>query len=342
MKEIVQAATLDDASYAYAPTKGDLAARRFVLERFSDGRKCSIEDIIFFNGLGEAINKIFSNLPSSVRVIGPNPTYPSHATAEAMHHGGAHITYSLRLDEGGRIDLDELENKVKYNSSIAGILVINPNNPTGVVFPREDLMRVVAIAKEHNCFLIFDEIYQNIVFDESKITRLVDIIGDVPGISMKGISKEVPWPGGRCGWIEVYNSDKDDNFRAYIHSLVVSKMLEVCSTTLPQRVFPAILQDERYPLFFQSRKDKYARRLQIALEVFKKSSVLRLVVPDGVFYLVATIDPSRLQKFKKGDALTATARRYADTLMSDSTLRTDKKFAYELLVQEGICVVPLS
>ena len=125
-------------------------------------------------------------------MIGPNPTYPSHATAEAMHHGGHHLTYPLKLDDGGRIDVDDLERKVRTNEHIVGILVINPNNPLGVVHPREDLEAVVRIAREHDCFLVFDEIYQHLVFDPSKVVRLADIIGDVPGISMKGISKEHP------------------------------------------------------------------------------------------------------------------------------------------------------
>jgi aspartate/methionine/tyrosine aminotransferase len=130
MKDVVSNASQDDKTYAYAPTKGDLSAREFILDHFSNRHLCTVEDIIFFNGLGEAINKIFSNLSTHARVIGPNPTYPSHATAESMHNGSEAITYSLKLYENGAIDLEELENKVKYNESIAGILVINPNNPT--------------------------------------------------------------------------------------------------------------------------------------------------------------------------------------------------------------------
>src|SRR5262245_52177289 len=164
MKEVVERAVREDRTYAYAPTKGDLEARHFILEHYSDPRICTIEDIIFFNGLGEAINKIFSNLPATVRVIGPNPTYPSHATAEAMHHGGHHLTYDLRLDDGGRIDVDDLERKVRENEHIVGILVINPNNPLGVVHPRGDLEAVVGIAREHGCFLVLGATYRQLAF----------------------------------------------------------------------------------------------------------------------------------------------------------------------------------
>jgi alanine-synthesizing transaminase len=342
MKVVVQDAVKQDRVYAYSPTKGDLAARRFVIEHYSDARICSEEDVIFFNGLGDAINKLFSTLPASARVIGPNPTYPSHATAEAIHHGGNHITYELELDNGGRINLADLEDKVKDNPDIVGILVINPNNPLGVVHPREDLVEVVRIARENDCFLLFDEIYQHLVFDASKIVKLSEIVGDIPAISMKGVSKEIPWPGSRCGWIEVYNGDKDENFRGYLHTIVVSKMLEVCSTTLPQIVFPSLVTHPEFAAFMQSRLAKYKARLETALAIFEGCDVLKPVIPDGVFYLTVTIDTSKFPKTAKLNSRNADVRDYLDVLEDKTQLRTDKLFAYELLGAEGVCVVPLS
>jgi alanine-synthesizing transaminase len=342
MKDVVSKAALDDRVYAYSATKGDLAARQFVLDHYSDPRICSIEDIIFFNGLGDAINKIFSTLRTTARVIGPNPTYPSHATAEAIHHGGHHLTYPLQLDHGGRIDLVALENSVREHDDIVGILVISPNNPLGVAHSLDDLKQVVRIAKENHCFLLFDEIYQNLVFDADKIVRLVDIIGDVPGISMKGVSKEIPWPGGRCGWIEIYNADRDENFRGYINTIVVSKMLEVCSTTLPQVVFPQILQHPEFEAYRARRMDKYRRRLDMALSIFEGCDVLNVVVPDGVFYLTVTINTAAFTSHRLLTSANQEVRDYLDVLEAKNHLALDKLFAYELMGSEGVCVVPLS
>jgi len=342
MKGIVEQAVREDRTYAYSPTKGDLEARRFILEHYSDPRICTVEDIIFFNGLGEAINKIFSNLPATARVIGPNPTYPSHATAEAMHHGGHHLTYDLKLDDGGRIDVEDLERKVRENDHIVGILVINPNNPLGVVHPREDLEAVVRIAREHECFLVFDEIYQHLAFDPTKVVRLADIIGDVPGISMKGMSKDIPWPGSRCGWIEVYNAEHDANFRGYVHTIVVSKMLEVCSTTLPQVVFPKIVTHPEFRPFLASRLAKYRQRADTALEIFAGCEVIRPIPPDGVFYFTCTFDTARFPHDRKLQAQSKEVRLYLDQLEAKTQLRRDKLFAYELMGSEGVCVVPLS
>lgn len=148
------------------------------------------------------------------------------------------------------------------------ILVINPDNPTGAVFDREVLEGIISIAKRYNLFVIFDEIYEKLVFDAKDHILLSEIIGDVPGISMKGVSKELPWPGARCGWIEVYNADKDENFRAYINSIYMSKMLEVCSTTLPQYVIPIIYEDARFAPYLAERIQNYKARAEKVGEVF--------------------------------------------------------------------------
>ncbi len=342
MKGIVEQAVREDRTYAYAPTKGDLETRQFILEHYSDPRICTVEDIIFFNGLGEAINKIFSNLPATARVIGPNPTYPSHATAEAMHHGGHHLTYALKLDDGGRIDVADLERKVRENDHIVGILVINPNNPLGVVHPRDDLEAVVRIAREHECFLVFDEIYHDLAFDPSKVVRLAEIIGDVPGISMKGMSKDIPWPGSRCGWIEVYNAERDPNFRGYVHTIVVSKMLEVCSTTLPQVVFPKLVTHAEFRTFLGKRLDKYRSRADRALALFDGCEVIRPIPPDGVFYFTCTLDTARFPNHRKLPSATKEVRLFLDELEAKNALRRDKLFAWELMGAEGVCIVPLS
>ena len=80
------------------------------------------------------------------------------------------------------------------------------------MYPAETLRNIVKIAKENDLFLVFDETYINMVYNGHKTTHLSDIIENVPGMSMKGISKEFPLPGARCGWIEIYNAEKDEAF----------------------------------------------------------------------------------------------------------------------------------
>ena len=351
IKEIVRDNATTDQAFAYTDTRGYLPTRQYVLEHFSNEKVCTVDDILFFNGLGEAINKVINNLPREARILVPSPTYPSHATAEAMHAGCSFISYSLDPENDWEPDLQEIENKVKYNDHVVAILVINPNNPTGTVFKRETLESIVKIAKDHDCFLIFDEIYHSMVFDGVENTLLHEIIGDVPGISMKGISKDIPWPGSRCGWIEVYNAEKDKDFQDFIGMILLAKMLEVCSTTLPQMILPHIYESPEFKPYLKSRVEKYQRRAKQAVMQLNKLPNVRVSKPGGVFYLVVELlNLPRAQLTAKTksvrlfiDELLVTAKPTGQNSEQDlQTLSEDFQFCYELMGSEGICVVPLS
>ena len=158
IKELIGKALTDDKTFAYSPTKGLLETRQFIsdLRRQDGGRVLDPEDILFFNGLGDAVSKVYTYLNKNARVIGPSPAYPTHSSAEAGHAGSRHLTYGLNPKRNWLPDLNDLRNKVAYNPSIAGILIINPDNPTGMIYPKQILKEIVAIAKEHDLFLVFD------------------------------------------------------------------------------------------------------------------------------------------------------------------------------------------
>ncbi|MBW2503312.1 MAG: pyridoxal phosphate-dependent aminotransferase, partial [Deltaproteobacteria bacterium] len=248
MKEIIADLVMKDCTYGYCATKGVPETRAFLADLTNRRGKThvSVDDIIFFNGLGDAIQKVYGLLKREARVIGPTPTYSTHSSGEAAHAGQKPVCYKLDPDNNWYPDMDDLRLSIKYNPAISGILIINPDNPTGAVWPERILKEMVAIAKEFDLFIIADEIYQNLVYNGESTKPISDLVGDVPAISMKGISKEVPWPGSRCGWIEVYNREKDPVFKRYIQSIVDSKMVEVCSTTLPQKAIPPILSHPEY------------------------------------------------------------------------------------------------
>jgi len=247
MKETLAEIINDDISYAYSPTQGVNETRDFLVEEVNKRGKYQLkkEDIIFFNGLGDAIARAYSSIRIDARIIMPEPTYSTHLLAEIHHASFPPNTYRMNPYHNWHPDLAELERKVKSHDSIVGILVINPDNPTGFVYPEESLKKIVEIAKKYDLFLVFDETYRNILYNGCKTVPLSDIIGDVPAISMKGISKEFPWPGARCGWIEVYNADKDETFARYINAILTQKTSEVCSTTLPQMSIPRIMTPSR-------------------------------------------------------------------------------------------------
>jgi aspartate/methionine/tyrosine aminotransferase len=341
IRDYVREAAGQSMNFAYSPTQGLDAARAYIAKErnLEDGIQITPDDILFFNGLGDAISTLYDRLNPSARVIGPNPAYPTHSSAEAAHADAPHITYRLDPDKGWEPDLADLEAKVVANPSIAGIIIINPDNPTGFVYPQETLARIVDIARRNRLFVISDEIYSNLAYEGSGMRKLASVIGEVPGIAMRGISKEFPWPGARCGWIEFYNRDKDENFNAYAQSLLNAKMLEVCSTTLPQSVLPQVMSDPRYYPYLAERTAAYARKSRKAVEALGAIPGMTVHEAKGAFYQVAVFGKDALRA-DQSLPLTPAAQAVIEPSLKNAGL--DQRFAYYLLAATGICVVPLS
>ena len=344
MKKIVADLAMKDCSYGYCATKGLLETRQFLTDQTNARGKAQItaEDIIFFNGLGDAIQKVYGLLRREARVIGPSPTYSTHSSAEGAHAGQAPLTYRLDPDNNWYPDLDDLRLSVKYNPTICGILIINPDNPTGAVYPERILQEIIDIAREYDLFLICDEIYHNLCYNGQSTKPISDLIGDLPAISMKGISKELPWPGSRCGWIEVYNADKDPMFAKYIQSILNSKMVEVCSTTLPQKAIPLILSHPEYPVYLESRRARYEKYSNIAYQMLKTVPGIKVNRTNGAFYMSVVFQSGVLNAKQTLPIENGEVRSMVEELLSGPDVSLDKRFVYYLLAATGICVVPIS
>jgi len=332
----------DDSSWGYSPTKGVFETRKFLAEmRNSEGgAQITADDILFFNGLGDAIQTTFMYLNPAARVLGPNPAYPSHSSAEAAHAKSEHLTYDLLPEKGWLPDLEDIRRKVKYNPSIAGILIINPDNPTGTVYPEETLRGIVEIAREFDLFVMSDEIYANITYSDTPMVSLSEVLGGVPGMALKGLSKEIPWPGSRCGWVEFYNKTTDSNFASFAKALVDAKQLEVCSTTLPQKALPKIFSHPEYTPHLKAVSEEYAEKAEILAEAFEGIKGLSLVKPKGAFYASPLFIPGALRSDMTLPIADVKIRAHIEEIVTN--VPNDKRFVYYLLGATGICVVPLS
>ncbi|MBA3006453.1 MAG: pyridoxal phosphate-dependent aminotransferase [Proteobacteria bacterium] len=344
MKEIVAEAVMDNVTYGYCPTKGVLSTREFIAAETNKrgGAQIDPEDIIFFNGLGDAIAKVFGFLRSTARVLVPTPSYTTHSSAEAAHAGDKPLTYILDPNHHWYPDLDDLEKSIKYNPAVAGILIINPDNPTGAVYPREILEAIVEIAHRYDLFIICDEVYHHIVYNGTSTPSLSDVVGDVPAIAMRGISKEMPWPGSRCGWIEVYNGDKDPMFAKYIQSILNAKMVEVCSTTLPQVVYPKVVTHPAYQGYLEERIRRYEKFSNIAYESLKDVKGVLVNRPNGAFYMSVCFEEGILNHRQTLPIENNEIRKLVESLVAVPGSSVDKRFVYYLLGATGVCVVPLT
>ena len=343
MKDGLKSLLDDDCTFAYSPTKGVEETREFLAERVNNRGKVKIskEDIIFFNGLGDAIARAYAAIRVDARVIMPEPTYSTHFLAEVLHASFPPNTYRMNPYNNWKPDVNELERKVKSHKSIVGILVINPDNPTGFVYDEETLLKIVDIAKRYDLFLVFDEIYTNIIYNGYKSIPLSDIIGDVPGMSMKGISKEFPWPGARCGWLEIYNVDKDPIFKRYIDAILNQKMSEVCSTTFPQRSIPKLLGSPEYEKALGERIKYYEKLSNMAYNILHEVPYIVVNRTNGSFYMTVVFNEALLNNKQKLPILNGNIKTYIEKLVSEN-IELDKRFVYYLLASTGICVVPLS
>jgi alanine-synthesizing transaminase len=344
MRKIIMGLLEDNSTFGYCHSKGVLSTRQFLAERNNarGGAQINAEDILFFNGLGDAIAKVYQYLIPTARIIGPSPAYSTHSSAEAAHANTHPITYKLDPDNKWYPDVEDLYMKVKYNPGIVGILIINPDNPTGMVYPLETLKAIKEIAKEFDLFLICDEIYNNITYNGAQAYTLSEFVGDLPGIAMKGISKEFPWPGSRCGWMEFYNRDKDKEFNRLCSALENAKMIEVCSTKLPQLAIPKIMGAPQYNDYRKELNEKIGRRSKLISSILGSVPALRFNETFGAFYNTIIFKPGLLKPHQRLKIDNPEVEKLVDGWISQEDVALDKRFVYFLLAAKGVCVVPIS
>ncbi|MAO63890.1 MAG: aminotransferase [Balneola sp.] len=343
MKEIVQELAGTDKSYGYCDSKGIPETRSFLAQQNNSkgGAQITAEDILFFNGLGDAISTLYHYLDTTSRVIGPSPAYSTHSSAEAAHANHHPLTYKLDPANNWYPDMQDLRNKVEFNPNVLAILLINPDNPTGMVYPKEILDEIVELAREFDLMLISDEIYHHITYNGARAYALAEVLGDeVPGIAMKGISKELPWPGARCGWIECYNRGENPEFDQFCKAMDDAKMIEVCSTTLPQMAIPKIMDDARYGEYRQKLNEKIGWRSRFITDTLAEIPELMFNETFGAFYNTIVFKPGVLEADQTLELESPAIQKQVEQWVEGVSL--DFRFVYYLLGATGICVVPIS
>ncbi len=342
IKAIFHETVDNNRSWGYCDTAGVPATREFLAAKANErnGTQLTPDDIMFFNGVGDAVSKIYGFLSREARILGPTPAYSTHSSAEGAHSGYAHLTYELDPYRGWMPDVEDIRLKAQYNDAIAGILLINPDNPTGAAYPREILAEIVRIAREFDLCILCDEIYAHVVFEDGATVHLSEVIEDVPAIVMRGLSKEIPWPGSRCAWLEVLNRDRDEMFDTYVNSLLAAKRLEVCSTTAPQMAIPKIFGDDRYPRHLADRAAMLNARAEEVVAAFDGIPGILVNKPMGALYATVLFEDSVLNDRQTLAIENPAIRKLVEELTARSP--ADQRFVYYLMGATGICVVPLS
>ncbi|PIR55240.1 aminotransferase [Candidatus Peregrinibacteria bacterium CG10_big_fil_rev_8_21_14_0_10_36_19] len=335
-----------DKAFGYSHSRGLPSTRHWVVDyskRFSPSSTLDYEYVLFVSGLGAGIAAMYHMLPKGSRIIQPTPSYPTHASLESFNAGEESISYNLDPNNGWQPDLEHLESQIQKYPEIAGILIINPNNPTGGVYTEETLEKLVQLAEKYDLMLISDEIYFRLVFNGQKYVQLTEIAqGRVPLIVMRGLSKDVPWPGGRCGWLEFHNVDLDPEYKDFAEAVKKRVLMEVCSVSLPQHILPQIYDHPKFEAWIQTYTSELEKNANYIADILSSTPGLKVQRINGAFYMMPLFEDGVLKPTQTLHIENEEARKFIESQVNVEGFPLDKRFAYYLLATTGICVVPAS
>ncbi|MGQ4890989.1 MAG: aminotransferase class I/II-fold pyridoxal phosphate-dependent enzyme [Candidatus Njordarchaeia archaeon] len=275
----------------YSPSDGIRELKEAIIEDVekTSGIKVNLPDVLITNGLSEAIMGIFSAAFSpGEKVLVPSPTYPPYISA-AKFFDIEPIEYVTLEDEGWIPDIDDVRKKAEMGAK--AIVIINPNNPTGAVYPERIVRELIDIAGEYDLFVISDEIYDKIVFEEPKPISAAKIAKDVPIIMLNGFSKAYLATGWRVGYMVKVDSEGalDEVWNAILKYLLI----RISGVTPAQY---AVVQALKGPQdFLDDYISELKKRRDYAFERISEISGLSVRKPKGALYIFPRIEDKRYQ-----------------------------------------------
>lgn len=229
---------------AYSDAKGLIEAREAIAayESSKGIRNIDIENIFTGNGVSELITmSLQALLDNGDEVLVPSPDYPLW-TAAIRLAGGTAVHYIC--DESAHWFPDIADIRRKITSRTKAIVVINPNNPTGAVYPKDILESICALAQQHNLLIFSDEIYDRLLMDDSKHIATASLDPDLPVITMNGLSKSHQLCGFRAGWMVI--SGDLSQAGNYLDGLTILASMRLCSNVNAQAIIPEALADPHF------------------------------------------------------------------------------------------------
>jgi alanine-synthesizing transaminase len=283
------------ASEPYCHQKGIFPAREaVVMQQQSRGvLDVTADDVFVGNGVSELIDlTLRALLNAGDEVLLPSPDYPLWTAATVLNDGRP-VHYPCRPEAGWVPDPDEIESLVTHRTR--AILVINPNNPTGAVYPREVLERIARIAERHHLVVFSDEIYDGMTYDGAVHVPMASLVRDTLCGSFAGLSKVYRACGYRVGWV-VFSGNRE-NAGQYLHALELLSALRLCSNVPGQWAVQTALGG------FQSIRElvapggKLFESRKAVIDAVARSEFLELVPPAGAMYAFPRVDTERLPEF---------------------------------------------
>ncbi len=289
----------------YSASEGLLELREEIAKKENaKGLSISADEIIVTNGVSEGLDMVISSIiEEGDEVLLPGPYYPPYASYVRLH-GGIPVEFAVDLNNSTP-DIDDIKSKI--TSKTVAICLISPNNPTGVVFNENSLKELVDIANQHNLYIICDEIYDQIIFDE-KFVGIGKVAGDSPVIILNGFSKVHLMSGWRIGYIAFNQSPQLEAIREHLPKLARVRI----ATSLPVQY--AALESLRGPQDYISHfVTEIKKHRDLVIKRLNEMPGISCPNPKGAFYAFPKIE--------------------------DNRFGTDKEFVTKLLETKGVLTV---
>jgi len=306
IRNVPHAAGYTDSKGLFAPRK---AVVHYTQEKHVAG--VTVDDVYLGNGASELIAMSMNALlDTGDEVLIPSPDYPLY-TAVVSLSSGTPVHYRCDEGAGWLPDLDDIRRKVTPNTK--AIVVINPNNPTGALYPDDVLQGIVEIARTHQLIVFADEIYDKTLYDGNTHTSIASLADDVLFVTFNGLSKNYRSCGYRAGWM-VVSGDKR-HARDYIEGLNMLASMRLCANTPGQLAIQTALGG------YQSIKDLVAptgrlcRQRDVAYSLLTQIPGVSVVKPKAALYMFPRLAPKLYP------------------------IEDDQQFAYELLADEKVLIV---
>ena len=312
--EIVQDMIRNLAGAAgYTDSKGLFAPRKSVVHYCQEKgiQGVTVDDVYLGNGASELIVMALNALLNEGdEVLLPSPDYPLYTAAVSLS-GGRPVHYVCNEQDDWNPDIDDIRAKITPRTK--AIVVINPNNPTGALYPDSLLKQIIEVAREHQLIVMADEIYDKTLYDGNTHTSMASLADDVLFLTFNGLSKNYRSCGYRAGWLVV--SGEKRHAKDYIEGLNMLASMRLCANTPGQLAIQTALGG------YQSIKDLVAptgrlcKQRDLAYELLSQIPGLSVVKPKATLYMFPRLDPKIYP------------------------IADDQQFAYELLAEEKVLIV---
>ncbi|MHC5227426.1 pyridoxal phosphate-dependent aminotransferase [Enterococcus sp. LJL99] len=278
-------------SEGYSDSKGIFSARK-AIEQYCQLKKfpnVTINDIYTGNGVSELITMCMQGLLNTGdEVLIPMPDYPLW-TASVSLAGGTPVHYICDEQAEWYPDIDDIKSKITSNTK--AIVIINPNNPTGALYPKEILQEIVEIARQNDLIIYSDEIYDRLVMDGLTHIPIATLAPDLFVITLNGLSKSHRVAGFRCGWMVL--SGNKSRAKGYIEGLNMLSSMRLCSNVLSQQIIQTALGG------YQSVDDlllpggRIYEQREFIYNAINDIPGLSAVKPKAAFYIFPKIDSAK-------------------------------------------------